>query len=149
MLLHFGLILIRAFSCRVCPIAALLLTAPSFCLQLFFAKHCRCCSSLPDASSSAFGALQAAIVENASWFYGLVMAILLITSGVLAFSRVGNIRLGPDNSSPDYSLFLWLSMLFAAGVGIGLMFYGVAEPVVHYLRPPVGAGAAVGGENQR
>ena len=102
----------------------------------------------PDASSSAFGALQAAIVENASWFYGLVMAILLITSGVLAFSRVGNIRLGPDNSSPDYSMFSWLSMLFAAGVGIGLMFYGVAEPVVHYLRPPIGAGAAVGGENQ-
>lgn len=102
----------------------------------------------PDASSSAFGALQATIVENASWFYGLVMAILLLTSGVLAFSRVGNIRLGPDNSSPDYSLFSWLSMLFAAGVGIGLMFYGVAEPVVHYLRPPVGAGAAVGGENQ-
>ena len=46
----------------------------------------------PDASSSAFGALQAAIIENASWFYGLVMAILLITSGVLAFSRVGQFK---------------------------------------------------------
>ena len=102
----------------------------------------------PDASGSAFGTLQAAIVENASWFYGIVMAILLVASVVMAFSRVGNIRLGPDNSSPDYSLFSWLSMLFAAGVGIGLMFYGVAEPVVHYLRPPVGEGAAVGGENQ-
>ena len=102
----------------------------------------------PDASGSAFGTLQAAIVENASWFYGIVMAILLVASVVLAFSRVGTIRLGPDNSSPDYSLFSWLSMLFAAGVGIGLMFYGVAEPVVHYLRPPVGEGAAVGGENQ-
>ena len=79
-------------------------------------------------------------VENASWFYGVVMAILLVASVVLAFSRVGNIPLGPDNSSPDYSLFSWLSMLFAAGVGIGLMFYGVAEPVVHYLRPPVGEG---------
>jgi choline/glycine/proline betaine transport protein len=92
--------------------------------------------------------MQAAIVEHASWYYGLVMAILLITSGVLAFSRVGSIRLGPDNSSPDYSLFSWLSMLFAAGVGIGLMFYGVAEPVVHYLRPPIGDGAATGAENQ-
>ena len=102
----------------------------------------------PDASGAAFGTLQAAIVENASWFYGIVMAILLVASVVLAFSRVGNIRLGPDNSSPDYSLFSWLSMLFAAGVGIGLMFYGVAEPVVHYLRPPVGEGAALGGENQ-
>ena len=102
----------------------------------------------PDASDAAFGAMQAAIVEHASWYYGLVMAILLVTSGVLAFSRVGSIRLGPDNSSPDYSLFSWLSMLFAAGVGIGLMFYGVAEPVVHYLRPPVGDGASIGAENQ-
>ena len=102
----------------------------------------------PDASGAAFGTLQAAIVENASWFYGIVMAILLVASVVLAFSRVGNIRLGPDNSSPEYSLFSWLSMLFAAGVGIGLMFYGVAEPVVHYLRPPVGEGTALGGENQ-
>jgi choline/glycine/proline betaine transport protein len=104
--------------------------------------------AFPDASGSAFGALQATIVENASWFYGIVMAILLVASVVLAFSRVGDIRLGPDNSSPDYSLFSWLSMLFAAGVGIGLMFYGVSEPVVHYLRPPVGEGAAMGGENQ-
>ena len=104
--------------------------------------------AFPDASGSAFGALEATIVENASWFYGIVMAILLVASVVLAFSRVGNIRLGPDNSSPDYSLFSWLSMLFAAGVGIGLMFYGVSEPVVHYLRPPVGEGAAMGGENQ-
>jgi choline/glycine/proline betaine transport protein len=102
----------------------------------------------PEASDAAFGTLQASIVENASWFYGIVMAVLLVASVVLAFSRVGSIRLGPDNSSPDYSLFSWLSMLFAAGVGIGLMFYGVAEPVVHYLRPPVGASAAIGGENQ-
>ena len=102
----------------------------------------------PDASGAAFGTVQAAIVENASWFYGIVMAILLVASAVLAFSRVGTIRLGPDNSSPEYSLFSWLSMLFAAGVGIGLMFYGVAEPVVHYLRPPVGEGAMMGGENQ-
>ena len=104
--------------------------------------------AFPEASDAAFGAMQGAIVENASWFYGLVMAILLVTSFVLAFSRVGNIRLGPDNSSPDYSLFSWLSMLFAAGVGIGLMFYGVSEPVVHLLNPPVGEGLAAGGENQ-
>lgn len=104
--------------------------------------------AFPEASDAAFGAMQGAIVENASWFYGLVMAILLVTSVVLVFSRVGNIRLGPDNSSPDYSLFSWLSMLFAAGVGIGLMFYGVSEPVVHFLNPPVGEGLAPGGENQ-
>jgi choline/glycine/proline betaine transport protein len=75
--------------------------------------------AFPDASGSAFGALQATIVDNASWFYGIVMAILLVASVVLAFSRVGNIRLGPDNSSPDYSLFSWLSMLLLPVLGLG------------------------------
>jgi choline/glycine/proline betaine transport protein len=104
--------------------------------------------ALPEASDAAFADLQSTIVANASWFYVLVMAILLFAVCVLALSRYGEIRLGPDNSKPEYSLFSWLSMLFAAGVGIGLMFYGVAEPVVHYLKPPIGEGAAVGGVRQ-
>ena len=54
----------------------------------------------------------------------------------LGVSRYGDIRLGPDHATPDYSLLTWLSMLFAAGMGIGLMFFGVAEPLMHYLSPP-------------
>ena len=97
----------------------------------------------PDRSEQLFRVVQAAIVDSASWFYILTIGLILFVCCVLAFSRYGDIRLGPDNALPDYSMFSWLSMLFAAGVGIGLMFYGVAEPVQHYLAPPVGeAGTA-------
>ena len=92
----------------------------------------------PDRSEQLFRVVQAAIVDSASWFYILTIGLILFVCCVLAFSRYGDIRLGPDNALPDYSMFSWLSMLFAAGVGIGLMFYGVAEPVQHYLAPPVG-----------
>jgi len=92
----------------------------------------------PDRSEQLFRGVQAAIVDSASWFYILTIGLILFVCCVLAFSRYGDIRLGPDNALPDYSMFSWLSMLFAAGVGIGLMFYGVAEPVQHYLAPPVG-----------
>ncbi len=53
-------------------------------------------------------------------------------------SRLGDIKLGPDHSSPDYSNMSWFSMLFSAGMGIGLLFFGVAEPIMHFSAPPVG-----------
>lgn len=56
----------------------------------------------------------------------------------LAFSRYGDIKLGPDHSQPDYKSTSWFAMLFSAGMGIGLMFFGVAEPVMHFIAPPVG-----------
>lgn len=76
------------------------------------------------------------INTNFSWFYILSVAIILIVVVFLFFSRYGDIKLGPDHSKPDYSTASWLCMLFAAGMGIGLMFWGVAEPVTHYLTPP-------------
>ena len=94
----------------------------------------------PDRSKQLFSVVQAAIVDSASWFYLLTIGLILLACVVLALSRYGDIRLGPDNARPDYSMFSWLSMLFAAGVGIGLMFYGVSEPVQHFLAPPVGEG---------
>ncbi len=97
----------------------------------------------PDASSSAFAQLQAGIVENASWYYVLVVAIILVCILFLAFSRFGNIKLGPDHSTPAYSNVSWFAMLFSAGMGIGLMFYGVAEPVMHFMQPPQGEGQTV------
>ncbi|WP_395345178.1 BCCT family transporter [Ningiella sp. W23] len=90
----------------------------------------------PDAADSVFKSTQASIVDNGSWFYVLSVAIILISVLYLGISRYGKIVLGPDHSKPDYSLATWLSMLFAAGMGIGLMFFGVAEPVMHYLAPP-------------
>ncbi len=90
----------------------------------------------PSTADEVFKALQATIVKNGSWFYVLSVAVILVSVIYLGFSRYGNIRLGPDHAQPDYSLPTWLSMLFAAGMGIGLMFFGVAEPVMHYLAPP-------------
>ncbi len=95
-------------------------------------------SIAPDFAQTFFGAIQDWIMENVSWFYVLTVALILICITVLAVSRFGDIKLGPDHSQPDYSNSSWFSMLFAAGMGIGLMFFGVAEPVMHFLTPPVG-----------
>jgi len=93
-------------------------------------------TALPKQAQSLFTLIQASIIENGSWFYVLTVAFILFFVVFLGLSRYGNIRLGPDHSTPDYSLSSWLSMLFAAGMGIGLMFFGVAEPLMHYLAPP-------------
>ncbi|MGB3725689.1 MAG: choline BCCT transporter BetT [Glaciecola sp.] len=90
----------------------------------------------PNLSGQLFGFLQQSIVENGSWFYVLIVALILLFTLYLGLSRFSDIKLGPDHASPDYSYLSWLSMLFAAGMGIGLMFYGVAEPLMHYLSPP-------------
>jgi len=62
---------------------------------------------------------------------------------ILGFSRIGDIKLGLDHSEPEYSNLSWFAMLFSAGMGIGLMFFGVAEPVMHYMAPPQSAGGTV------
>ncbi|MFC4700551.1 BCCT family transporter [Glaciecola siphonariae] len=90
----------------------------------------------PNVADELFQMTQLTIVTNGSWFYVLSVAVILVTVLYLGFSRYGAIRLGPDHATPDYALPTWLSMLFAAGMGIGLMFFGVAEPVMHYLAPP-------------
>ena len=76
------------------------------------------------------------ITANLGWFMILAVAVFLIFCLVLAFSRFGRIRLGPDDSRPDYSTLTWFAMMFSAGMGIGLMFWGVAEPVSHYIFAP-------------
>jgi choline/glycine/proline betaine transport protein len=91
---------------------------------------------LPQQAQSLFTLIQTSIIENGSWFYVLTVAFIFFFVIFLGVSRYGDIRLGPDHSTPDYSLVSWLSMLFAAGMGIGLMFFGVAEPLMHYLSPP-------------
>ncbi|WP_081589031.1 BCCT family transporter [Paraglaciecola psychrophila] len=90
----------------------------------------------PQAADVFFTNLQSVIIKNGSWFYVVSVAIILLTVLYVGFSSFGEIRLGPDHCKPDFSLPSWLSMLFAAGMGIGLMFFGVAEPVMHFLSPP-------------
>lgn len=80
---------------------------------------------------------QSKISENAGWFFILCTNILVIAAFYFAFSKYGNIRLGGQDARPEFSTFAWFSMLFAAGIGIGLLFYGVAEPVSHFHTPPL------------
>ena len=100
-------------------------------------------SIFPKAADNFFKNLQNIIVQNGSWFYILTVAIILITVLYLALSKYGDIKLGPDHSTADYSYISWFAMLFSAGMGIGLMFFGVAEPVMHFLNPPVGEGNTI------
>ena len=95
-------------------------------------------SLYPELADRKFKALQQGIFANASWFYILAVALILMAVTFLGLSRYGNIKLGLDHSQPDFSYVSWFAMLFSAGMGIGLMFFGVAEPVMHYLSPPVG-----------
>lgn len=97
----------------------------------------------PDAADSSFKAIQDAIVTNGSWYYVLTVAIILLATIYLGVSRLGTIKLGPDHAKPDYKNTSWFAMLFSAGMGIGLMFFGVAEPVMHFLSPPVAEGSTV------
>ncbi|WP_088330360.1 choline BCCT transporter BetT [Lacimicrobium sp. SS2-24] len=97
----------------------------------------------PDTADATFKSVQSMIITNTSWFYVLAVAFILVTVLYLGFSRYGSIKLGPDHSEPDYSMITWFSMLFSAGMGIGLMFFGVAEPVMHFLAPPTGDAGTV------
>lgn len=97
----------------------------------------------PQQAGSVFDALQARIVHDFGWFYILAVALFLIFVLFLMFSRYGDVRLGPDDSEPEYSYLSWFAMLFSAGMGIGLLFFGVAEPIQHYAKPPVGEGGTI------
>ena len=97
----------------------------------------------PEFANGLFSEMQAGIVANGSWYYVLVVAIILVSSFAIALTRYGDIKLGQDHAEPEYSLTSWFAMLFAAGMGIGLMFFGVAEPVMHFLDPPIGEGGTL------
>ncbi|HCX65887.1 MAG TPA: glycine/betaine ABC transporter, partial [Eubacteriaceae bacterium] len=78
------------------------------------------------------------MIENFGWFYMLITAFFVFFVIFLAISPYGKLRLGKPNSRPEYSWFSWIGMLFAAGIGVGFVFWGVAEPILYYQDPPVG-----------
>lgn len=81
--------------------------------------------------------IQSAILTNFGWYYLLIMAGFVVISFVIALSPYGRIRLGKDTDRPDFSTLSWVAMLFSAGMGIGLVFYGAAEPLTHFaVNPP-------------
>ncbi|TCZ78818.1 BCCT family transporter [Paenibacillus albiflavus] len=80
------------------------------------------------------------ITVKFGWFYLITTLIVLTFCVYLAFSKYAHITLGSDDDDPEYSNLSWFAMLFSAGMGIGLVFWGVSEPISHYINPPSGAG---------
>lgn len=91
-----------------------------------------------DSFAGSANNLMQALQNNFSWLYLGVMLFFVLFSLGIAFSKFGNIRLGSDDEKPEYNTISWFAMLFAAGMGIGLVFWGVAEPISHYVSPMKG-----------
>jgi len=101
--------------------------------------------ALAVAFPSGFGrvadTVESFITHYFGWLYMLSSTFFLVFVVLLAFSRWGNLKLGPDDAEPEYDTWSWVSMMFTAGMGIGLVYYGVSEPIAHFKNPPVGAAA--------
>ncbi len=100
-----------------------------------------------DSAESFFSDLQTSVANKADWFYILAVNIFLVFLIYLAFSRFGNLRIGGQSAKPEFKTTSWFAMLFSAGMGIGLLFFGVGEPVMHFNNPPMAeAGTAAAAE---
>jgi len=103
----------------------------------------------PDSLASTATNLLERIIDATGWMYVLITAGFVVLMLTLAFSRFGRIRLGRDDERPEFSTGSWISMMFATGMGIGLIFWGVAEPVSHLLTPPMDAAKPESAESGR
>lgn len=92
----------------------------------------------PETAEALFASIQGAIVGYFNWYYVLLATALVIFCLWVGFGKFGDIKLGKDDDVPEFSLGSWFSLLFAAGMGIGLVFYGVSEPLTHFASPKPG-----------
>ena len=92
--------------------------------------------AFPVGAATAFGALRTGLMSTADWVFMGAGNLCVLFCLLLVATPLGRVRLGGADAQPDYSRSVWFAMLFAAGTGIGLMFFGVSEPVEHFLYPP-------------
>ena len=90
-----------------------------------------------DQALSLFVSVKDAITGYGGWFFILSVNVFLVLCIYLIFSERGRIRLGGEDAKPDFNYLTWLAMLFSAGMGIGLVFWSIAEPVYHFASPPI------------
>ncbi|TYR80626.1 BCCT family transporter [Priestia megaterium] len=98
---------------------------------------------VPDHLIRVMTSLQGYLLDRFGWFYQFSATFFLIFALFLAFSRYGKIKLGKPEDKPEFSTPTWFAMLFSAGMGIGLLFYGISEPISHFANPPFGQGQTV------
>ena len=89
-----------------------------------------------DLANSVYGAIKDWITATLSWYYISVMSIILIFVIYLMFSKYGDLKLGREDEQPEFSTFSWFCMLFSAGLGLGLLYWSVAEPIYHFQQNP-------------
>ena len=104
--------------------------------------------SSPELAGGLFNSTLEWITQTFGWFYMLAVAIFLVFMVAVGASSWGNIKLGPDHAEPQYNFLEWFAMLFSAGYGIALLFFGVAEPILHFASPPAGAAETVDAAKQ-
>jgi glycine betaine transporter len=92
----------------------------------------------PDDLETVVLSTTEAVFSAIDWFYLSSVTLFLVLSAWLAFGKFGRIKLGEDDDEPEFSTLSWLAMLFSAGMGAGLLFWSVAEPISHYSQPPIG-----------
>ena len=92
----------------------------------------------PDTFTGLVSGVTKAFFRSIDWFFMASVSGLLVLAIWLGAGRYGSIRLGGDDEKPEFSTASWLAMLFAAGMGVGLLFWGVSEPLTHYVSPPTG-----------
>lgn len=90
----------------------------------------------PSEAERIFSEVQGYILYHFGWLYLLSVSIILVSMLLFSLGRFGQLKLGPDDSEPDFGYISWIAMLFSAGMGIGLMFYAVGEPLTHFMMPP-------------
>ena len=103
----------------------------------------------PELAGKVFSQALAYVTQTFGWFYMLGVAIFLVFIVIIALSPWGSIKLGPDHAEPQYPFLSWFAMLFSAGYGVALLFFGVAEPVLHYASPAEGAAQTLDAASKR
>ncbi|MEN0135945.1 MAG: BCCT family transporter [Rhodococcus sp. (in: high G+C Gram-positive bacteria)] len=98
----------------------------------------------PDNLDTTTGKALDWLVTDMGWLFVLSASGFVLFSLWLAFSKFGQIPLGKDGEKPEFRTVSWIAMMFSAGMGIGLMFFGVAEPLAHYVTPPPGSSGGIG-----
>lgn len=96
-----------------------------------------------ELAGEVFNQLQSFITHRFRWLFIILMNVAVVFSLYIALSRYGDIRLGHQTEHPEYSLLSWFGMLFSAGIGIGLLYWGTAEPLYHFMSPPTGQAETV------
>lgn len=92
----------------------------------------------PAAFQSTMGGVLGWVVDNLGWLFIIAATCFVLFAVWLALSKYGRIPLGADDEKPEFHTVSWIAMMFSAGMGIGLIFWGVTEPLTHFVNPPPG-----------